>query len=617
MELKFPELRGGPVQGLNDAGVENFQGAIDTFLARECGQNTGDAPGKGVTTVKLEFDRRTIKASDIPAFSQLRETLGRCLERWHDKVKEREFFQQAVNLAAKNEITFLKVSDYGTTGLTGSDTEDRGRWSALVKSQGVSDKGDTAGGSFGIGKSSPFAASRFRTVLYGTRTEAGAVALQGVSRLVTHLDKNGKRTQGGGFIGDYDPTGGEGGDPIFRAVRDEGRIPQLFRRTVPGTDIWVVGYRSGNEWSADLIRSILTNFWPAIHHGSIEFRVGIQTITKDNLEELIKQHIGQEDFEADQFYKAIKHQPMKRKLKHVGDCTLYLAADSSQDLPKRICMVRQAGMRIYDYAPKACRVPFSGLFICSDIDGNRLLRMMEPPKHDAWDPKRIEGPEGKRALDEIKAWIREEVKKLNPYFSGSSFNESELAKFVPDEIQENVPSYGAGSSKEESLEPKPAKIELKIKPITPKPMVPVAEGSGSGGTPEQEGNGGGGGGKGGGGGEDDGSGGGKNEGSKKGVTTRPPTIFLRSYRSGTDEYHLVLRSPVRFSGGIRLFAVGEDGHQEAVTVNSAQLDTSGGNRLLLRNGAIHGVQLRPDKPLRVVVKLNELERRSLTAVGQP
>ena len=48
MTLKFPELAGGPVQGLNDAGVENFQGAIDVYLSRECGQNTGDAPGAGV-----------------------------------------------------------------------------------------------------------------------------------------------------------------------------------------------------------------------------------------------------------------------------------------------------------------------------------------------------------------------------------------------------------------------------------------------------------------------------------------------------------------------------------------------------------------------------------------
>src|SRR5580704_18013656 len=105
MELQFPQLGGGPVQGLNDAGVINFQGAIELFLSRECGQNTGDAPGKGVTTVRLEFDRMTMRPSDIPAFSQLRESLLACLQRWKEKEKEREFFEQAVALASKEEIT--------------------------------------------------------------------------------------------------------------------------------------------------------------------------------------------------------------------------------------------------------------------------------------------------------------------------------------------------------------------------------------------------------------------------------------------------------------------------------------------------------------------------------
>jgi hypothetical protein len=106
MNLKFPELRGGTFQGLNDAGVENFQGAIDVYVSRECGQNTGDAPGAGIKTVRLVFERMTMRASDIPAFSQMRETLAACLERWKDKEKEKEFFEQAVNLASKDELMF-------------------------------------------------------------------------------------------------------------------------------------------------------------------------------------------------------------------------------------------------------------------------------------------------------------------------------------------------------------------------------------------------------------------------------------------------------------------------------------------------------------------------------
>jgi hypothetical protein len=615
VNLKFPELRGGPVQGLNDAGVENFQGAIDVFLSRECGQNTGDAPGDGVQTVRLEFDRITMHAKDIPAFPRLSETLKACQKRWHTKEKEREFFEQAVALAAKDDIAVLKISDYGTTGLTGNDTDEQGRWFALVKSQGVSNKDDTAGGSFGIGKSSPFAASRFRTVFYGTRTESGEEALQGVSRLVTHQDAGGRLTQGVGFTGEYDASGGEDGEPLFRAIRKGSEIPPAFRRKSAGTDIWVIGYRSGPEWSADLIRSILTNFWPAIFHGTIQFRVGKQEINKENLADLISRHVGQEDFEAHHFYKAILRQPVTRKLKHVGSCTLYLTADAP-DLPRRICMVRQTGMRIYDYQPKSCRVPFSGLFICADPEGNKLLRKMEPPKHDEWDPKRIEGPDGKRAIDEIKAWIREEVKKLNPQFSGSSFNENELAKYVADEDPDNFPQEDTGRSDEESLEPKPKQGDSPLNPITPKPMAPIMTADGvreeGGRYGAEEG---GGGGDGGGG--DEGGRGGAGDGKVKSAATKPPRIFVRSYRSGPNEYQLLLRSPTRFSGAVSVQAIGEDGGHEPVGVNEAKLGGSDGKKLILKNGAIHGIQLRPAEPLRIVVKVDALERRSLTAVTQP
>ena len=615
MNIKFPELRGGPVQGLNDAGVENFQGAIDVYVSRECGQNTGDAPGTNVETVRLMFERLTMRSSEIPAFHQLRETLDACLDRWRDKDKEREFFEQAVSLAAKDEISVLRISDFGTTGLTGDDMDEKGRWVALVKSQGLSNKGNTAGGSFGIGKSSPFAASRFRTVFYGTRTEAGNVALQGVSRLVTHKNRDGKLTQGTGFIGDYDPDGGEGGEPVFRAVRDQSKIPAQFRRTEPGTDIWIIGYRSGPEWSNDLIRSILMNFWPAIYRGSIEFSVGDKLISKANLAELINAHIGQEDFDAHHFHKAIASQPIKKTLNHVGACELYLTA-SAPDLPRRICMVRNTGMKIYDYQPKACRVPFSGLFICTDQDGNKLLRKLEPPKHDIWDPKRIEDGTGKKALDEIKLWIREEVKKLNPLFAGSSFNESELAKYIPDltpDDPSDLPEDGAGNSEEESLEPKSADKRQHVKPVQAKPVeVRPGDGSDGGGGPERDDTGGGGGEAG-----DWIDGRGETGPSAGGAVndSNPPVLQVRSFRTGEDgTYELVLRSDKDYTGPVCVQAVGEDGQRERVSLLSAQGPEAASKSFDVRGDAIQEVNLAAGLPFRIKVKLEAIDRLSLTAM---
>jgi hypothetical protein len=613
MVLRFPELRGGTVQGLNDAGVENFQGAIDVYVSRECGQNTGDAPRQGIETVRLEFDRLELPTTDIPCFYDLRATLIACLSRWKDKPKEKEFFEQAVELASKDKISVLRISDYGTTGLTGDDLDERGRWFALVKSQGVSNKGDTAGGSFGIGKSSPFAASRFRTVFYGTRTERGSVALQGVSRLVSHKGTGSKLTQGTGFIGEYDGQGGEDGEPVFRAVRKEASIPKVFRRAEPGTDIWVIGYRSGDSWSGDLIRSILSNFWPAIHRGSIQFRVGQKTISKVNLRELIEEHIGQDDFEAHHYYKAILNQPITKRLKHTGTSELYLTA-SSRDLPRKLCMVRSSGMRIYDYQPKACRVPFSGLFICTDADGNKLLRKLEPPKHDAWDPKRTEDSSGKKALDEIKLWIREEVKKLNPLFSGSSFNESELAKYLPDTPDEpnDLPFDESGKTEEDNLEPKPRPDDPPITPLTAKPVVVKvgiksddggAGPTGTGGT-GPHGNGGG------------GTGGSGTKGGGSTDDTSPPSIRVRSYSVNADgAYEFIVRSDREFKGTLSVRAVGEDGQLERVSLVSATSLSSPAGGYPTAGDAIQDVNIASNVPLRIRVVLDALERRSLTAIA--
>jgi hypothetical protein len=613
MILKYPELNGGTVQGLNDAGVENFLGAIDVYLSRECGQNTGDAPRLGIHTVRLEFDRLSIPATDIPAFGELRGVLQACLDKWGSKDKEREFFQNAITLAARDELSVLRISDFGTTGLTGADTDELGRWFALVKSQGVSNKGDTAGGSFGIGKSSPFAASRFRTVFYGTRTEGGDVAFQGVSRLVSHKNSEGRLTQGTGFIGNYDVAGADGGEPLFSAIRDEPKIPPIFKRSEPGTDIWIIGYRSGAEWSDDLIRSILSNFWPAIHRGQIEFRVGTKLITKDNLADLIAQHAGQEEFDAHHFFKAALNQPITKTLRHTGTCELYLTA-SSPDLPRKILMARKTGMRIYDYQPKACRVPFSGMLICTDAEGNKLLRKLEPPKHNVWDPKRTDDDSGKKALEEIKLWIREEVKKLNPLFSGNSFNENEVAKYIPDQSEDpnDLPQQEVGPSHEEDLEPKPESKELTPDVVKAKPIIPIPGTQKGGGRKPPETPGGGDGGGGGGGGDGDGEKPGIESGDQQ--EDDLPEIMVRSYRAGTgEEYDLVLRCDKDFKGKLSVQAVGE-GLQDPVTLLSADLKDGSGQKLKVTNNAIEGLQLTASTPLRIAVKLDAIERRSLTAL---
>jgi hypothetical protein len=356
----------------------------------------------------------------------------------------------------------------------------------------------------------------------------------------------------------------------------------------------------------------VNNFWPAIHRGIIRFRVGQQEIDAGTLEDLVRKHRNAEDFEAHHFYPTLASQPITTKLRLVGECELYLST-ATPDLPRRICMARQSGMKIYDYQPRACRVPFSGLFLCKDPKGNQLLRQMEPPRHDVWDPKRIESGEGRKALDEIKEWIRDEVKKLNPLHSGSSFDESELAKYIPYEEPADLPSEDKGDSVEESLEARPKPEDPPVKPIAPRIVPDVVrdpEEGGAGGERENSG-----GGESGSGPQDGSGAGGAGEGQS---SVRPSRLQVRSFRVAGDSYRLILRSIADYSGRLAVCALGEDGAKSLVSVKRAWLDSEIGGapvELPIAAGAIRELRIPGGKPVHVSVTVDTVDRLALTAVA--
>lgn len=57
MNLKFPPLSGGVSQGLNDAGIETFEGDYAYYVARECTQNSLDA-----STPRPRIDLRSYRS---------------------------------------------------------------------------------------------------------------------------------------------------------------------------------------------------------------------------------------------------------------------------------------------------------------------------------------------------------------------------------------------------------------------------------------------------------------------------------------------------------------------------------------------------------------------------
>ena len=106
--------------GLNDAGIETFEGDYAHYVIRECGQNSLDAAASTHEPVEMQLALRYIPASDLPFMPELRDTFERCRAHLSTDVKAGEFFDRALRLARQREVVLLRISDFGTTGVPGT-----------------------------------------------------------------------------------------------------------------------------------------------------------------------------------------------------------------------------------------------------------------------------------------------------------------------------------------------------------------------------------------------------------------------------------------------------------------------------------------------------------------
>jgi hypothetical protein len=183
----FPLYEGGPEIGINDPGIETYKNDPLAYLAREICQNSLDARDPETKKpVHLQFAVERIDRSEFPGLKELKNAVQACLNYWEKRSERaKKLLQTAINTLHKDKITFLKISDFNTTGLLGAEKEPPSDWHNLVKSVGVSDKISTEGGSFGIGKYAPFACSDLRTAFYSTFDLTALEAFQGAARLVS------------------------------------------------------------------------------------------------------------------------------------------------------------------------------------------------------------------------------------------------------------------------------------------------------------------------------------------------------------------------------------------------------------------------------------------------
>jgi hypothetical protein len=605
----FPD-NGGQAMGVNDAGIQTFKGDLEWSLAREILQNSVDAHDRAVATnkpVKVVFERQELKRAHIPGIDDLADTYKRCAKFWNDDHKAVEIFGRAREIALGTKIPVLRVGDYNTTGVVGDDRKKGYNWYKLVRSSGSSSKAGGEGGSYGIGKNAPFAASAMQVVFYSTCTGQKQRAFQGVARLVTHERER---------LHSVQPTAYLGGDN-GASVRSKSDIPARFARDQLGTDVYIVGYQGGPHWARDITRDVLTNFWPAIHNGKLEAKVDNTTISRSTLEGLLEKHSGDEEFTAHLYYKAFTDKDAVktvRTLPILGEVTLWLLKGES--FPKRVAMVRKSGM-VIQHKTFGSPTPYCGVFECKNDAGNKILREMEPPRHDEWDPDHPEKGAHKKTFAELRDFIRECVGQLAPVTADEVLDVPDLASLLPDDddsMDEKFDDDGSKSGgKGESFDRRPSARKVDTKTFR---SLQVARGktsgdegdddTGAGGHGEGENN-------------DSDGGNGDNDDSKKGgggggrALLEPPVqfrVFPRDLKRGL--YVVVVAPQPRHRGQVKLSlnAVGDDAKPAPLAIASARL--VGGPSVRVRNGTDIGpLKLQPKRALRLEVVLKSPHRLAI------
>ena len=469
----FPSNNNGQLFGINDSGVETFNGTPIKSLAREICQNSIDASLSNEQPTFVEFQVFEVAPKDIPNVEGLQDAFERCLQ-FQPFDKAKTFFKRALGVLQGRKITCLRISDHNTTGLTGSREEYYSPWCNLVKSTGSSDKSGSNGGSFGIGKYAPFACSAFRTVFYSTNDVDGIVAYQGVSRLTSFKAKGDEITQGIGFYGNKRNT----------PVSDQLSLDPSYQRDKAdyGTDIFVLGFTGGDDWQQKMIASVLDGFLYAVFTGKLVVNVNGTLISKDTLPELVISHKSYFEEYADEYYRTLTDEKAAQtfetdisegKGRITGRVTLQLMI--MPEFHRRVAMVRQTGMKIKDKGNINGLIPFAGVLYIDGSSLNSYLRNLENPQHLEWEIERADNKaEAKRLLGSLTKFIKRSLDELKDDDSKEELDPS-VGEYLSAEQVETPQEKNPTENINDTIKT----ISIRENPVHPKPAESQATGAGS------------------------------------------------------------------------------------------------------------------------------------------
>ena len=425
----FAKQLGGREDGPNDPMQDNFKKAPYASLIRESIQNSLDVPLDTSKPVRMEFSISRIRAREYENFFKIKEHIKGCMRHFPNnddaKVTYQPMLDYLNSLGDRDNLYYIKVSDFNTKGMNYVKGDTTQPFYAFVRAAGVSSKADaTAGGSFGYGKAAYFYISPLRTIFVSTQTKDGRHFFEGVSSLCTHEVESDKDLRVS--VGYYDNNNGE-------PVTNPQNIPARFQRFEPGTDIFIIGIDASDKESifTEMIEAILRNFWMAIEFQKLEITINGLEINNESLPSLMEQYFPEEHdttrrekfYNPRPYWDAVHnansdshHIVIEDRLPIVGRVRFF--ALKNKKATDKVLYLRRPLMLV-----KARRTQssngFYGVFVCEDRSGNEILRKTENPAHDEWASTnwRENGkivPKGRDAIGEIDDFI---IKVMEQMFS--------------------------------------------------------------------------------------------------------------------------------------------------------------------------------------------------------
>lgn len=441
---ELPSTNGGREDGLNDSGISYFQANPVKSLTREVIQDSLDARKNTSKPSIVEFKRKDLDKEAIPGIAELTDIFETATQYYKESYNDTyHFFKKGYDALQNKTVSVLAIRDRNTTGLTKVGETKDSHFHRLTKTTGDTAKTGTSNGSFGIGKHAPFAASIFRTMLYGTLNtdEDKNRGFQGVIKIASYDRGEEFPTQGTGFYGHkkgFLPlTDLSGLDPFFK--RQDGDF---------GTDKFILGFEEKDQWEKIVVEESVSNYMWAIINGSLEIVVGETVINKDTLKTVVENII---EFNPNstclEFYltlispdSVISSKEFQTEDGHKETMKLFLL--KGKDFHKKISLIRGTGMKIYEKGHFRTPESFAGTLIVEGEELNKVVRKMEPPTHDDWEPGLYKkNPKYAAKLKrELYRWLNDEVNAITPKYEKDSLELPGLESVLPSLDQEENPA---------------------------------------------------------------------------------------------------------------------------------------------------------------------------------